>query len=345
MAAPDLDGHVASESPDTPIRDRRGGEGKPSRQTLRDVLKRSAHLNLSGLIVKESSNARTGGTYADVYVGRWQWRKEIVSEGNLVAIRQLRSNLFTDEVLEKSIALELRIWENLDHPNVLPLLGFTMDFGPYPAFITEWMSNGTVLDYLSQKSNVDNVHLVYGIAKGLAYLHKNAIVHSDLKCANILVSPKGVPMLMDFGHSRLTDMSRKILTTREMAGTVRWMAVELFGVEDNGTPPFATKASDVWSFGMTTFEILSRQVPYAQHKYEGPIMLAIVNGELPHAPIQTRNSKSQTWRQGLLWRLCKRCWKRVPTERPSMYELLEEIEFFEAMWRTYQRSFGHFSCA
>lgn len=62
-------------------------------------------------------------------------------------------------------------------------------------------------------------------------------------------------MLSDFGISRLSIASRAITTTKELAGSLRWMAIEFFlGAIDNGNDAIATEATketDVWAFGMT----------------------------------------------------------------------------------------------
>ena len=85
----------------------------------------------------------------------------------------------------------------MDHPNVLPLVGFTRGDG-IPALVSEWMSNGTVTAYLKLFPNANKFKLVRlyllssgetdimlnqvkGIADGLAYLHLQDIIHSDLK--------------------------------------------------------------------------------------------------------------------------------------------------------------------
>ncbi|TDL13680.1 kinase-like protein [Rickenella mellea] len=286
--------------------------GLPVRKTLHDVLEDVDNFNVSGRVTKEPL-ARTGGTYSDVYRGNLTNHdgKEVA-----VAIKLLRPNIFSPENLEKCIASEMSIWSKISHPNVLSLIGYSLDFGPYPAFVTEWMREGTLLDHLQNHRVVHKFSMVCGVARGLEYLHKNNIIHSDLKCCNIVVSDCGAPLLMDFGHSRQLDYSRLILTTREMTGTFRWMAFEMFGIGKDGVPPVATFESDIWSFGMTVLEMISGQVPYLQYKHDAQIMFAIVNGELPGMP------NLQTPCDQHLWTLCKMCWARPVTRRPSMSILL-----------------------
>ncbi|TDL16902.1 kinase-like protein [Rickenella mellea] len=286
-----------------------------ARASLPGVLMDLQSLDLSGRVEK-GPLALAGGTYSDVDFG------ELTSEDGtnlnmLVVIKQLRPKILPPKVLEKCIASELTIWSRTSHPNVLPLLGYSLDFGPYPAFITEWMPEGTLSDYVKNHPTVHKLFLVCGVARGLKYLHGKWIVHSDLKCCNIVVSDSGVPMLMDFGLSRQLDCSRKILTTRETTGTCRWMAMEFFDAgTDAPVAPIATFESDVWSFGMTVLEIISKEVPYRQYQHDTQAMFAIAKGELPRAP------KLQTTCDQEMWELCKTCWTKKDA-RPSMTTVLD----------------------
>ncbi|TDL26790.1 kinase-like protein [Rickenella mellea] len=273
---------------------------------LDDTLKKLSCLDLSGKVTKEA-NPSKGGAYTDVSQGKLH--------NIAVAIRQLRANLFTEDELKKAIALELHIWSDLSHPNVLRLMGFTLDFGP-PAFVTVWMTNGNVLDYLKKNRNVDRLKMIKGIAEGLGYLHSKGVIHSDVKCENILVSPEGAPLLIDFGLSRILEISQKIMTTREAGGTLRWMARELL----RKGSPVSTKESDVWAFAMAGFEVLSGEPPYAQYKTGGAVVMAINNKEIPRKPEICKGSGK------ILWDIFVRCWEPHPHERPSMYRILHMMQ-------------------
>lgn len=91
----------------------------------------------------------------------------------------------------------MRVWIKLDHPNILKFMGYVVEENGFPALISEWMGNGTVLDYVKKHPDTDVFSLVSllktrlcytpfieklrGISQGLEYLHKQGIVHSDIK--------------------------------------------------------------------------------------------------------------------------------------------------------------------
>lgn len=93
---------------------------------------------------------------------------------------------------------------------------------------------------------------ILGIASGLAYLHDQSIIHGDVKADNVLVSDGGVPKLCDFGLSKAVDSSRS--RSASQIGTLRHMSPERL----LSTITMArTKASDVYAFGMTIYEVRS----------------------------------------------------------------------------------------
>ncbi|TDL18112.1 kinase-like protein [Rickenella mellea] len=294
---------------------------RPS-DVLDEMLTRVSHLDLSGKVTKLDAHLKSGGSYADIYLGC------LNPDGQVVAIRQLRSHIFQEaSELKKSIAYELRIWSNLHHPNVLPLKGYTLDFGQYPAFVTEWMANGTVLEFVKCTPEADYLRLSIGIAAGLNYLHVNGIVHADMKSSNVVVSPQGEPLLIDFGLSRILDISRVIMTTREASGTFRWMAFELCGGGRDDSECgaiFATRASDIWAYGMIVLELLSKEYPYSHLRADFQVYTAIHNGQLPPKPQGLSTALDLA-----LWTLCNRCWLLNPSLRPSASDILYSLTLLE----------------
>lgn len=93
---------------------------------------------------------------------------------------------------------------------------------------------------------------VVKILEGLDYLHRNGVVHPDLKAANILTTKSGDIKLSDFGYSLgLSVMERE---AKVVAGN--WMAPEVLKLRGVSTK------SDIWSLGCTVTELLTGKPPY-----------------------------------------------------------------------------------
>ncbi|KIJ52440.1 hypothetical protein M422DRAFT_26048 [Sphaerobolus stellatus SS14] len=229
-------------------------------------------------------------------------------------------------------SLMMRSWEeflaltSLRHINVIRCYGFTYDFtrstlNQIPSLIFPWMENGTLADYMFEHPDADKLSLIWGIAKGLTYLHglRKAVIHGDLRTLNILISADGTPCLTDFGLSRILDEDLAQLigkSGRPVGGTLRWMAPELLRESDS------TKATDVWAFAMTIVEIMTEAPPYRELKRD-----EIVKAKLHQAiPPERPEEESAPGFNDPLWRLCSLCWAKDPEERPNMREITAVLE-------------------
>ena len=125
----------------------------------------------------------------------------------------------------------------------------------------------------------------------------------------------------------LIDDRCQVLVTDSEAityGSLRWLAPEL--VADSRYVP-TTRATDVWSFGMLSLEIVTDSVPFSHVSNEAFIPLAIRDGPLP-----TRSEHANM--RGLsdaMWDLMDQCWQRDPESRPSMSNIRETIQNIHPM--------------
>ena len=113
----------------------------------------------------------------------------------------------------------------------------------------------------------DDAHLmtwllqILDVLSGLSYLHKNNIVHGDIKGANVLVDSQGRACLADLGLSRLIDTQidtwTSIQSTIAPWGTLLWQAPELLKaqLEDQEHLPAPTTFSDIYAFGCLAYEV------------------------------------------------------------------------------------------
>ncbi len=90
-----------------------------------------------------------------------------------------------DKRMRKRLGRELLCWIRLQHPHILPLLGFAFisENGNRPCLITTWCDKGNLSEYLTKTPDANRRLLVSQIAQGVAYLHSRTppIVHADLK--------------------------------------------------------------------------------------------------------------------------------------------------------------------
>ncbi|KAM0071272.1 putative protein kinase TKL-Pl-6 family [Helianthus debilis subsp. tardiflorus] len=255
------------------------------------------------------------GTYGTVYHGRWR--------GSDVAIKRIKKSCFSgrsseEERLTNDFWREARILSNLHHPNVVAFYGVVPDAaGGTLATVTEFMANGSLRNVLIKKDrSLDRrrkLLIAMDAAFGMEYLHSKNIVHFDLKCDNLLVNMRDpqrpVCKVGDFGLSRI---KRNTLVSGGVRGTLPWMAPELL----NGSTTRVSEKVDVFSFGITLWEILTSEEPYA-NMHCGAIIGGIVKDTLrPSIPDRCEPE----WKK-----LMEQCWSTDPTNRPSFTEITNRL--------------------
>ncbi|KAG8901767.1 hypothetical protein FRC00_004739 [Tulasnella sp. 408] len=179
-------------------------------------------------------------------------------EGTPVAVKKLR--LTQDPVRRNQVYLrmlrQLRIWVQLRHNGILPLLGFHIDDIRSEAWlISPWQPGGNLLSYLSKHETriVNRLALCVQIGKAVRYLHEQIppVFHGDLKASHVLVTTSGTTMLTGFGLAEaLEDLRSGLTTSGGLKTSIRWTSPELF----TETVPRRSHHSDVWAFGCLLLE-------------------------------------------------------------------------------------------
>ncbi|THH06240.1 hypothetical protein EW145_g4230 [Phellinidium pouzarii] len=176
-------------------------------------------------------------------------------------------------------------------------------------------------DYVQDSQNINLLDFFLGIAKGLDHLHSKGLPHGDIRADNILVGSDGVPRIADFGLSRIRQMlDRMNLSTDADISPTRWMPVEIIRLDDSALYE-PTIPGDVWSFGMTMFELWSGKQPYHDTRPER-ISVKIIQGILPSFSFPGNVKREfEVIRETVMF-LCNLCWKEDPKDRKTIAELV-----------------------
>ncbi|HET8894044.1 MAG TPA: serine/threonine-protein kinase [Gaiellaceae bacterium] len=196
----------------------------------------------------------------------------------------------TDLELDRRVALKLlapradverfereaRAFAALAHPNVTQLYDYGED-GDRPYMVLEYVPGGTLEDRLQKGALPDaETHAVAtDIASGLAHAHARGVVHRDVKPTNILFDEEGRAKLTDFG---IAQTGEGTLTDE---GTVLGTAAYISPEQASGAP--TTPATDVYSFGVMLFRMLTGRPPFES---ADPLELVTLHRDAPAPPVE-----------------------------------------------------------
>jgi serine/threonine protein kinase len=209
------------------------------------------------------------GGMGDVYLG------EHVSIKRKVAIKVLKPELVKNEEIRKRFKNEASMLAHLQHPNIVGLIDYVEQDGGL--FLIMEYVDGQGLDELikAQHSPISIERakkLMTQILQAFLYAHKSGIVHRDVKPSNILITADDQIKVLDFGIAKLVGDSQHHLTkTGTQIGTVYYMSPEQVKGKE------LDYRSDIYSLGVTFYELLSGVCPYRSMSTEYEIYDTIVN--------------------------------------------------------------------
>ncbi|MBZ0154424.1 MAG: protein kinase [Planctomycetes bacterium] len=208
-----------------------------------------------------------------------------------VALKLVRSEMLASARTRSRFQREAAALARLDHPNLCTVYrAGTNDGQPWIAMrLVRGTTLAAVLDARraersstaatprpsATREELQAILLVFEkLAQALAVAHTAGVVHRDIKPANIVLTEADEPVLIDFGLVHLEDSASHLTLSGDHIGTPAYMAPEQ--VESAGREP--GPGTDVYALGVTLFEVLTLQSPYAATGREA-LFHAIVRGE------------------------------------------------------------------
>ncbi|KAJ7295881.1 hypothetical protein O6H91_Y157300 [Diphasiastrum complanatum] len=297
-----------------------GGKCLPQRQSPK-----SGKGHYDGSIYSEQA------VHPEVKAGSFQWtRGELLGEGaygkvfaglnqitgELMAVKQLKTEPTDGQ--EKSFHLaslerEISLYKKMRHKHIVGYVHMEKDEASGSLYIfLEYVSGGSIQSMLERFGRFSEPLVkVYTrqLLLGLEYLHKNKVVHRDIKGGNVLVDAAGVVKLADFGASKAFHDPMMTDGCRSIRGSVFWMAPEVIKGDGYG------RRADIWSVGCTVIEMLTATHPWPgiDNTWTAIFHIAKASSGPPIPDVAS----------GCVKDFLQQCFQLDPKERPTATELLQ----------------------
>ncbi|RHZ60314.1 hypothetical protein Glove_355g55 [Diversispora epigaea] len=281
-----------------------------------DVIIQEFQLNYIKYIDKGGFGKIYSAIWKEGPISSWNIRKKHWEKsGNFrVALKSLNnSQNITTEFLKE-----------FKYPAVVPYLGITQD--PETKnymFVMYFMEGGNLRNFLksnfSKLSWLNKLNILLVILSGLYNIHNEVnLIHQDLHIGNILSVNNEIWLITDLGLSKPaeeTGISKG--SKQKVFGVIPYVAPEVLSGDDNHS-----KESDIYSFAMIMFEILTGIPPFHNVPHDIDLALKICNGYRPEIPSHMTTPQ-------LLVDKMKRCWDAKSEQRPTAKELFDDFDNYK----------------
>lgn len=226
------------------------------------------------------------------------------------AVKKLKNSFEADS--QEKILKQVALYSRVSHPSIAPFAGFTFYFNHKnhvsPAFFQKLMKNESLHAQWNKDprvtvpmtfNNTQKLIFMIGIAAGLRHLHRQRIVHRNLRPSNVLLNGRFEPILSDFGDDPCPN-----------SDFVVYEAPEVIKGE------VCSEKSDIYSFGMIAYQVVTNMPPFDIEIGSNEIAEMVTSGKRP------------SFRSGvspMAKKLIKGCWSNDPEKRPSIENVLSQL--------------------
>ncbi len=208
-----------------------------------------------------------------------------------VALKFLKQNI-TSSYIEDTIRFkrEIEVISQLTHPHIIRLHG-AGEYRNTPYLIEELLEGESLSDLIQNGERFkikEAVEIIRQITEGLDYMHKNGIIHRDIKAGNIVIAKrdkKNFVKIIDFGLSNVIELSR-IKNKKEVIETFGYMSPEATGIVNKKID----ERSDLYSLGIIFYQLLTNELPFTAEEMSKllhlqvavmPSKLREINSDIP----------------------------------------------------------------
>ena len=205
------------------------------------------------------------------------YKAQNISLNRIEALKVIAPSLVQDEQFLRRFQREAQALARIQHPNIVAV--YTLRHAEIGHYITmEYVEGQTLADGLIGPQGMDwreALPIIRQLLAAFAYAHRRGIIHRDIKPRNIMLTADRVVKVMDFGLAKFYTQ-HDVTRTRGVSGTLCYMCPEQVKGQAN-----LDQRSDIFSLGMTIYEMLAGRLPFDKDGSAFRIQRTIVEEDVP----------------------------------------------------------------
>ncbi|MBO4415425.1 MAG: Stk1 family PASTA domain-containing Ser/Thr kinase [Lachnospiraceae bacterium] len=230
-----------------------------------------------------------------------------------VAIKILKPEFSSDQNFVEKFRAEAQSVAGLSHPNIVSVYDVGDDDGLH-YIVMELVEGITLKRFIERRGKLDikeAVGIAIQIAQGMEAAHSHHIIHRDIKPQNIIISREGKVKVADFGIAKAATSNT---ISQNAIGSVHYLSPE------QARGGYSDERSDIYSLGVTLYEMLTGQVPFAG---DNSVSVALLHIQSEATPVQVLNPGVPT----SVDRIVLKCMQKKPERRyQSAAELIRDLK-------------------
>jgi serine/threonine protein kinase len=262
--------------------------------------------------------------------------KDIITEKE-VAIKIIREETMKNPLNLTRFEREARAAASLKHQNIVQVSNLgTYEGRPY--MVNELVNGKTLKDALQIRgkfSFLEACDIMYQLCSAVYYAHQHGVIHRDIKPQNVFMTADGTIKLGDFGIATFQN-SAHITRSDVVVGSVHYLAPEI----SEGNP--ATPQSDIYSLGITFFELITGRVPFDD---ESAVTVALKHIKDKFPSVRKYNPKTPVVIEKIIYKACAKSpydrYKSALDMRKDVERILQNPDLIKEKHSFWYRLFHH----
>ena len=259
------------------------------------------------------------GSFGDVF--------RVKYEGNIIVAKKICLRDVPDKALDatkKEYRKEVALMAELRSQSIVQILG-ALTRPTELIILMEYCEGGTLRQKLNNLDDgsdagtwggTEQASMLLDICFGMKYLHDKKVIHQDLKSLNILIDERGRGKVADFGNSKSNNLNSQNSARGESGvGTYAWCAPEVIKGEK------ASLKSDLYSFGIIVWEILTKQIPWEGMEVMQIVFATASENRRPELTQEQEETANET-----LKNIMRDSWQVDAMKRPHFDDLVEILD-------------------